>query len=98
MAAKNSGIGEVIDAAEVTVAPRGRKAVLDSALVDALASIPEGKAMRLTMFGSTDDKDMRAKIGTNIRKHWNAGRSDKCRINWGSGMPEVSAAPVKADA
>jgi hypothetical protein len=99
MAAKPVSIGEVIDASEVTIAPRGRKAVLDSALTDAFSKLGEGKAIRLgDYFGPVNDEATKQKVGSIIRKNWKAVRHEPCRIVWGSGSPEVSAKPVKADA
>jgi hypothetical protein len=96
--AKGKGI-EVIEATEVSVAPRGRKAVLDPVLTEAFATLPAGKAARLTMFGQVTDKDTRAKIGGVIRKNWRAVRADDCRINWGTdGVAQVMVRPEKADA
>lgn len=92
MATKTAAIGDVIDVTEVTVAPRGRKAELNPELVAAFEQLPAGKAIRLGLFGTVTEKDARAKVANTIRKNWNAARSTKCRISWGSGMPEVSEA------
>jgi hypothetical protein len=84
---------EIIDLAEVSVAPRGRKADLDKDLVAAFANLPDGKAIRLAKkFGKVARED-RAKVGQTIRKNWKAARpAEKCRINFGTdGVPQVSA-------
>jgi hypothetical protein len=90
---------EIIDVTEVQVAPRGRKAVLDSDLTTAFASLPEGKAIRLaSKFGSVAADD-RQKVGATIRKNWRAVRTDSCRVNYGTdGVPQVAARPAQAAA
>lgn len=90
----------VISAAEVEVAPRGRKVETDPALVKAFATLTDGQALRLDMFGSVA-KDDRAKVGQTIRKNWAAARNgrDKCSINYGTtGVPQVTIARPKAEA
>lgn len=91
MAGKNSD--DFIDVSEVTTSPRGRKPELDPALLELLASIPEGKAARLTKTFGAVPRDKRQSVGAVIRKHWKAVYGDvKPRIDFTpEGVPQVRA-------
>lgn len=85
---------EIIDVSEIVVAPRGRKAVVDTELAAKFADLPVDKAVRLTTkFGSVEKGAPRQKVSGTIRKAWEAsGRTEKVRINFGvDGVPTVSA-------
>ena len=83
---------EFIEIEEISVTPRGRKAVIDPVLAAKLANIPEGKAVVLTSIGSVA-KPERAKVSQKIRKHWQAVRPDNCQIRYSTeGVPQVFAA------
>ena len=90
---------DVIDAAEVKVAPRGRKAVLDADLTAAFENLPIGKAINLApKFGAVEGSD-RPKVSQTIRKNWKSVRSDDCRIDFGTdGIPHVQVKVAKAAA
>lgn len=96
MASKNSnGMGdEFIDVEAVEVQRRGRKPVLDQGLLDTLASIPEGKAIRLAGTFGPVAKDDRPAVSGVIRKHWRAvyGETSKPRIDFAAdGVAQVRA-------
>jgi hypothetical protein len=84
---------DFIDVSEVTASPRGRKPELDQGLVDLLASIPEGKAARLTKTFGAVPKEKRQAVGAVIRKHWKAVYGEvKPRIDFTpEGVPQVRA-------
>jgi len=85
---------DIIAIEEISVSPRGRKAIINTELAEKLSKIPAGKAARLTgTFGSVP-KDKRAKVSQSIRKHWAHVRSDQCQINYSAeGIPQVSVKP-----
>lgn len=84
----------VIDATDIVVSPRGRKADLDSDMLDDLTLLADGEVAALDLspyFG--DDlrtKEQRQGAGQVIRKHWKAVGSDaKIRIDFGANRPQV---------
>lgn len=84
---------DFIDVDEVTTSPRGRKPELDQALLDLLASIPAGKAARLSKTFGSVPKEKRQAVGAVIRKHWKAVYGEvKPRIDFTpEGVPQVRA-------
>ena len=88
-----------IPASEVKVAPRGRKAVLDSDLTGAFKGLEPKLALNLEpKFGIVASED-RPKVSQTIRKNWKAVRSDDCRIDFGTdGIPHVQVKVAKATA
>ena len=82
---------EIIAVTDVSVAPRGRKKVLDPALVTLFSNLTADQAVRLTnRFGSVD-KAQRASVSATIRKNWaEAQPTHKCKVDFGAdGIPQV---------
>jgi hypothetical protein len=80
----------LIEASEVSILPRGRKATYDGDLLDAIAQIAPGQAGVLDQeFGPVDLAD-RSKVAGVIRKHWERVHGTKCSIRWSvDGFPQV---------
>lgn len=75
---------------DVVVSRRGRTAEYDSDLLEDLESLTSDEALDLgPYFGTPESKEDRQKVGADIRKHWAAVRTDKCRIDFGAGTPQV---------
>jgi hypothetical protein len=85
---------EIVGADEVSFVKRGRKANLDGALVDALKTLPKGKAMRLSSLkqdpnAATYATD-KARIASSIRTACKAAGLAGSRIMWTpDGVPQV---------
>lgn len=81
---------EFISIDDVTVSPRGRKKVIDSALAEMLGKLKDGQAVRLSgKFGAVP-REQRAAVSQVIRKHWTHTRTDDCRIDYTpEGVPQV---------
>lgn len=74
---------KIIDASEVSILPRGRKATFDGDLLDALAQIPSGQFGVLDEeFGAVESKEDRSKVASTIRKHWEKVHGTTCTIRW----------------
>lgn len=92
---------EIIAVTDVSVAPRGRKKVLDTALVALFASLTEGQAVRLRARFGEVDKAQRASVSATIRKNWSEAQpSHKCKVDFGAdGIPQVRFGKlIEADA
>ena len=63
---------EFISISELEVMPRGRKTVLNGDLMDTLASLTAGKAVRLSKAFGEVPKAKRPAVSASIRKHWQA--------------------------
>jgi hypothetical protein len=83
---------------QVTVSRRGRTASFDSDLLEDLESLEVGEALDLSPYFEdevpTSDKEVKAKVGAEIRKHWKNVYGDKddslrMRLDWGAGVPQV---------
>lgn len=81
----------LIEASEVSILPRGRKAVYDGDLLDVLAQITGGQVGVLDEeFGAVTDPAERSKVAGTIRKHWERVHGTKCSIRWSvDGFPQV---------
>jgi hypothetical protein len=81
---------EFISIDDVTVSPRGRKKVIDSALAEMLGKLKDGQAVRLSgKFGAVP-REQRAAVSQVIGKHWTHTRTDDCRIDYTpEGVPQV---------
>lgn len=89
---------EIIDVSQIVVAPRGRKAVIDSELVERFSTLEDGKAVRLSVkFGAVEKGTDRQRVSGSIRKAWaKAKPGTECSINYGvDGVPTVSRKKVK---
>ena len=73
----------LISADQVVSTKRGRKAVINADLRDALASVPVGSFMRMDTLGPVP-KAKQGDVGQNLRKHWKAAHGDeaKCSVKW----------------
>jgi hypothetical protein len=83
---------EFISESEVRVSPRGRKAVYDAKLIEALRSIPAGKVARLSGSIGSVAKSERPKVSAVIRKHWRVAKpGTECRVDFDpeTGVPQV---------
>jgi len=83
-------VDEIISIEDITVSPRGRKKVIDSALADTLSKVKAGQAIALRgTFGNVPASE-RPKVSQIIRKHWAHVRDDECRIAYSpEGIPQV---------
>ena len=91
--ASDSGF-EYIDAASVNYVKRGRKANLDSALVDALRNLPAGKAIALRTLqqnpAAPTYANDKARVASSIRTACKAAGLQSYRIMWSpQGVPQV---------
>lgn len=84
---------EFIDVSEVQTSPRGRKPVLDGALLDTLKKVPAGKAVRLAKTFGNVPREGRPAVSAVIRKHWAVAHPGvKPRIDFTTdGVPQVRA-------
>lgn len=84
---------EFIDIADVQTSPRGRKPVLDGALLETLKKVPNGKAVRLAKTFGNVAREERAAVSAVIRKHWAVAHPNvKPRIDFTQdGIPQVRA-------
>lgn len=87
----------LVDTATVPRPRRGRVAVVDSDMVDALSIIEPNKSLNLGPDGAdivvaTADKELRGTIGQKIRNHWKLAHKDgsKCSITWSQDQPFVT--------
>ena len=81
---------EFISADAVKVSPRGRKKVLNPALLETLKKVTatDGVALGGT-FGAVKKAD-RGSVSATIRKHWREVRTDEVRIDYTpEGVPQV---------
>lgn len=83
---------EFISEDEVRVSPRGRKAVYDAKLLDALRAIPAGRVARLSgSIGSVPKAD-RPRVSAILRKHWQVAKpGTECRVDFDpeTGVPQI---------
>ena len=82
---------DFITADEIRSTPRGRKAIVDSALVETFRKIPAGKGVRLeSHFGKVSKAD-KAKTSARIRTAWKiAHPGTACSITYTpEGVPQV---------
>lgn len=84
---------DFIDVSEVQTSPRGRKPVLDAALLDLLRKVPAGKAVRLAKTFGNVSREERPTVSATIRKHWAVAHPGvKPRIDFTTdGVPQVRA-------
>lgn len=81
---------EFISADKIVVSPRGRKKILNQALLATLAKVTPDKGVALAgTFGKVAKSD-RPGVSATIRKHWREVRSDEVRIDFTpEGVPQV---------
>lgn len=95
--AKPAANGEdflIIDANEISFVKRGRKAMADPKLIEALKAIPNGKALAIASMKldptSVDYKTEKARIASQIRTACAAANLKGFRILWSpQGVPQV---------
>ena len=81
---------EIISAESIVKSPRGRKKVLDSALLATLAKLEPGQAIRLKSLGSVP-KDLRQDLSAKLRKHFVEAHGVSPSINYTpDGFAQVS--------
>ena len=84
----------IIDAREVAFIKRGRKSKLDDTLVQALRTLPKGKAIALTgMRQNPADAgygNAKARVSSNIRTACRAAQMKSWQIKWAAdGTPHI---------
>jgi len=85
---------QIVDADAVTFVKRGRKANADPALIDALKTLPAGKAMRIASMQQNPNAATyatdKARIASSIRTACKAAGLAGSRIMWTpDGIPQV---------
>ena len=84
---------DVIEGDAVETLPRGRRSEHDPVFVDALRTVPVGKAGRLTsMAVDPTNAAAKAKVASIIRKHAEIAWGDgACKVNWtAQGVPQAT--------
>lgn len=81
-----------IDPSEIVSRPRGRKAIIDTSLVETFRRLPEGKAVRLEAHYGSVPKADQAKVSARIRTAWKVAHpGTMCSIAYTpAGVPQVS--------
>lgn len=84
---------QIIGSEEVEFVPRGRKTTVSPELVKALASLPKGKAARLTSLAvspaSPDAKKEKARVGAQVRAAAKAAKVSVSILWSPEGVPQV---------
>jgi hypothetical protein len=73
--ATTAGKDRFITPAEIRKSPRGRKAILNKALLETLGQVNAERPVVLgsmALTGSDDTKENRQKVGQVVRSHWKA--------------------------
>lgn len=86
------GGDEFINPDEIVSRPRGRKAIVDAALVATFKRLPAGKAVRLESHYGAVAKNEQAKVSARIRTAWKVAHpGTQCSIAYTpEGVPQVS--------
>ena len=81
----------IIPVTQISKAPRGRKANVNSELLSLLTKVKPGYAANLeTIFGSVE-RDERSRVSQIIRTHWRMCQDTRPSINYTpDGVPQVS--------
>lgn len=85
---------EIISADDVIVSPRGRKAELDQDQIKAYKALKPGQALLMSSTFGSVPKEQRSRVSQEIRKNFDAARSEKPRIDYTpDGVPQVRINP-----
>ena len=80
---------QIIDIADVVKSPRGRKKVIDQGLLEILAPLKPGQAIRIESLGKIPT-DLRGEVSAKLRKHFIEAHGAKPTINYSpEGYPQV---------
>ena len=81
----------IIPVDQVSKAPRGRKANVNSELLALLKQVKPGFAANLESIYGSVDKQNRSQVSQQVRAHWKMVHNTKPSINYSpQGVPQVS--------